>query len=313
PMTAMCDGSAATSSAHDAAGRTITKKRIILGSPALTTSYSYNLDGSIATVTYPSGKVVTYTVSNAQRLTAAKDATNNIQFATAASYVAPGALSGVITGQISGGFTGIQESHNYNNSLDYTTTKATSTAGTPLDLSLTYNLVTGGDNGTVTSIANNADHGRDQTMTYDPLNRILSAKSSAASGADCWGQNFGPDGTVADDAVANLTKINNGTQTPPPCTFGSLNATVDANNHINTDSTYAYDAAGNMPKYGSCTGWLYTFDAENRLTLAAGPANGPYCYVYDELGLRGAQTSSSTSCASATVTKLHSRPLSRVA
>src|SRR5207249_7917065 len=175
---------------------------------------------------------------------------------------------------------------------------------------LTYNLVTGGDNGTVTSIANNADHGRDQTMTYDPLNRILSAKSSAASGADCWGQNFGPDGTVADDAIANLTKINNGTQTPPPCTLGSLNASVDTNNHINTDSTYAYDAAGNMTKDGSGTGWLYTFDAENRLTLATGPANGPYCYVYDGLGLRVAKKSSATSCASGTVTKLYWRSLS---
>jgi RHS repeat-associated protein len=162
----------------------------------------------------------------------------------------------------------------------------------------------------VTSIANNADHGRDQTLTYDPLNRILSAKSSSTSGADCWGQNFGPDGTVADDAVANLTKINNGTQTPPPCILGSLNATVDANNHINTDSTYAYDAAGNMTKDGSGTGWLYTFDAENRLTLAAGPMGGPYCYVYDGFGLRVAKKSSATTCSSGTVTKLYWRSIS---
>ena len=312
-MTSMCDGSGATSWAHDAAGRTITEKRTIQGTSAVTQtiSYSYNLDGSIATVTYPSGKVVTYTVSNAQRLTAAKDVSNNIQFATAASYVPPGALSALVTGQISGGFGGIQESHNYNNSLEYTTTRATSTAGTAMDLSLTYNLVTGGDNGTVTSIANNADHGRDQTLTYDPLNRILSARSSAASGVDCWGQNFGPDGVVADDAVANLTKINNGTQNPPPCTLASLNATVDTtNNHINTDATYAYDAAGNMTKDGSGTGWLYTFDAENRLTLAAGPTGGPYCYVYDGLGRRVAKESSATSCASGTVTRLYWRALS---
>src|SRR5579859_902329 len=308
-MTAMCDGSGATSWAHDAAGRTITEKRTILGVTQVL-SYSYNLDGSIATVTYPSNKVVTYTVSNAQRRTAAKDVTNNIQFATAASYAATGQFQGIITGQITG-FGGIQESHNYNNSLEYTTTRATSTAGTAMDLSLTYNLATGGDNGTVTSIANNADHGRDQTLTYDPLNRILSAKSSATSGPDCWGQNFGPDGVVADDPVANLTKINNGTQPPPTCNLGPLNATVDTtNNHINTDSTYAYDAAGNMTKDGSGTGWLYTFDAENRLTLAAGPTGGPYCYVYDGLGLRVAKKSSATSCASGTVTKLYWRSLS---
>ncbi|HEV2195581.1 MAG TPA: RHS repeat-associated core domain-containing protein [Candidatus Acidoferrum sp.] len=310
-MTAMCDGSGATSWAHDASGGIITEMRIILGSPALTTSYSYNLDGSIATVTYPSGKVVTYTVGNAQRLTAAKDVSNSIQFATAASYAAPGMLQGLVTGQISGGFGGVTESHIYNTSLEYTSTKAQppSPSSASLDLTLQYTL-TGGDNGTVTNILNNADHGRDQTLTYDPLNRILSARSSATSGADCWGQNFGPDGTVADDAVANLTKINNGTQTPPPCTIGSLNATVDANNRINTDSTYAYDPAGNMTKDGSGTGWLYTFDAENRLTLAAGPTGGPYCYVYDGLGLRVAKKSNATTCSSGTVSKLYWRSLS---
>src|SRR2546430_8206026 len=173
-MTSMCDGSGATSWAHDAAGRTITEKRIILGSPALTTSYSYNKDGSIATVTYPSNHVVTYTVSNAQRLTAAKDVANNVQFATAASYVPPGGLSGVITGQINGGFSGITESHTFNNSLEYTSTQATSTAGTAMKFTLNYNF-TGGGNGTVTSITNKVDKERKSTR----LNSRHSANSHA--------------------------------------------------------------------------------------------------------------------------------------
>jgi RHS repeat-associated protein len=125
------------------------------------------------------------------------------------------------------------------------------------------------------------------------------------------GQNFGPDGLVADDAVANLTKINNGTQAPPPCTLASLNATVDANNHINTDSTYAYDARGNMTKDGSGTGWSYAFDSENRLTLATGPTGGPYCYVYDGLGLRVAKKSGTANdCSGGTFVKLYWRSLS---
>src|SRR5262249_38241137 len=151
-------------------------------------------------------KVITYTVSNAQRLIQAKDVANNIQFATAASYVPPGALSGVITGQISGGFGGVTESHNYNSSLGYTNTQAQrpSPSSAAMDLTLQYTL-NGSDNGTVTNILNNADHGRDQTLTYDSLNRILSAKSSntTVGNPDCWGQVFGPDGTSADDPVAN--------------------------------------------------------------------------------------------------------------
>src|SRR5207249_8489568 len=128
------------------------------------------------------------------RLTAVKDVANNVQFATAASYVPPGGLSGVITGQINGGFSGITESHTFNNSLEYTSTQATSTTGTALNLTLNYNL-TGGDNGTVTTITNNVstETGRTQTLAYDPLNRISSATTQATSGADCWGQNFIPD------------------------------------------------------------------------------------------------------------------------
>ncbi len=117
--TSMCDGSGATSWAHDATGKILTEKRTIFGVTE-TISYSYNLDSSVAAVTYPSNNVITYTVSNAQRLTAAKDNGSGTQFATAASYAPPGGLSGVITGQISGGFGGITESHTYNNSLEYT-------------------------------------------------------------------------------------------------------------------------------------------------------------------------------------------------
>jgi RHS repeat-associated protein len=261
-------------------------------------------------ITYFTNRVVIYTASNAQRFTAAKDVANNIQFATAASYVPPGGLSRVITGQISGSFGGITESHTFNNSLEYTSTQATSTAGTAMSLTLNYNL-TGGDNGTVTGITNNVDNGRTQTLTYDPLNRILSAQSSATTTPDCWGQVFGPDGSAADDAVANLTKINSGTQTQPTCPYGMLSATVDANNHITTDSTYAYDTAGNMTKDGTGTGYSYSFDDENRLTIATGFTGGPYCYVYDGNGLRVAKKSNSDStCTTGTVTKLYWRSIS---
>jgi RHS repeat-associated protein len=308
--TSMCDSSGAASWSYDSVGRVLTEARTILGITK-NISYSYNKDGSIATVTYPSTNVVTYTVSNAQRLTAAKDTANNIQFATAASYAPPGELNGMITGQISGGFGGIAESHTFNNSLEYTSTQATSTTGTAMNLTLNYNLP-GGDNGTVTTITNNVptETGRTQSLAYDSLNRILSAQSSATSGTDCWGQTFGSDGLSADDAVANLTKINTGTQTQPPCPYASLSVTVDGNNHINSSTTFTYDAAGNMTQDGKGAGYSYTFDDENHLTIASGMASGPYCYVYDGNGLRVAKKSNSNStCSTGTVTKIYWRSI----
>jgi len=304
--TSMCDSSGAASWSYDSMGRVLIEARTILG-VTKNTSYSYNRDGSIARVTYPSNNMITYTVSNAQRLTAAKDVANNVQFATAASYVPPGRLSGVITGQISGGFAGISESHSFNNRLEYTSTYASSTAGTALNLTYCYNGFdfTNGcsssaahNNGSVTGITSGVDSNRTMNSQYDSLNRISSADSKATSGVDCWGQNFIP------DAVANLNTI-----TSAQCSSGSLSVTVDANNHIINDSTFAYDASGNMTKDGSGTGYLYTFDDDGHLTLAAGQAGGPYCYVYDGNGLRVAKKSSATTCASGTVTKLYWRSI----
>jgi RHS repeat-associated protein len=290
--TSMCDSSGAASWSYDSMGRVLAEARTILG-VTKNVSYSYNRDGSIATVTYPSNNVITYTVSNAQRLTAVNDVANSVQFSMAASYVPPGGLAGIITGQISGGFGGITESHTYNSSLEYTSTQATSSAGTAMNLTLNYNL-SGGDNGTVTTVTNNVDSGRTQSFSYDPLNRIGSATTQATSGVDCWGQNFGP------DPLANLNSIG-----LTQCSGGTLSVTVDANNHINIAS-FAYDAAGNMTQDGS--GYTYTFDDENHLTVASGMANGPYCYVYDGNGLRVAKKSNSNStCSTGTVTKLYWR------
>jgi RHS repeat-associated protein len=115
---------------------------------------------------------------------------------------------------------------------------------------------------------------------------------------------------VADDAIANLTKINSGTQPQPTCPKGTLSVGVDGNNLL-TGTNLAYDAAGNMTQDGSGTGWLYTFDDEGHLTIATGPSDGPYCYVYDGFGLRVAKKSNSNSTRSiGTVMKLYWRSIS---
>src|SRR5579859_2990483 len=302
-MTSVCDGSGATSWAHDSTGRITTEKRTILGVTA-TVSYAYNLDGSIATVTYPSGKVITYTVSNAQRPTAANDVANSVQFANAASYAPTGGLQSMTLGQVNGGFTGISESHTYNNRLEYTSTQATSTAGTALNLAVCYtgfdftngcSTTATNNNGSVTGITNSVDSGRTLNTGYDPLNRISSVATKSTSGVDCWGQNFSP------DALANLNTIGSA-----QCSSGTLSVTVDTNNHINSSTSFAYDAAGNMTQDGS--GFSYTFDDENHLTIASGMTNGPYCYIYDGNGMRVAKKSNSNStCSIGTVTKLYWR------
>jgi uncharacterized protein RhaS with RHS repeats len=121
-------------------------------------------------------------------------------------------------------------------------------------------------------------HGRDQTFTYDALNRLLTAQNT---GTDCsvtilqnkteyWGNSY------VYDAWGNLLQKN-----VTKCGAENLSVTADAHNWIHaTAPDYQYDAAGNMT-YDATAALSYTFDQENRLTGAAG-----YTYTYDADGNR---------------------------
>ncbi len=200
--TGMSDGSGQTAWNFDSVGNILTEQRTIKG-VTKSISYSYNLDGTISTIAYPGSRVVTYTESNAQRMTDAKDIGNAKNYATSATYAPPGGLSSVLHGYVSGGFAGVTESYTYNNRLQFSLIQATSTAG--LALSLTYSYAQSSHNdGDITTQTNGVNSGRTQTYGYDNLRRLLTAQSQAPSGADCWGLSFGNGTTAGDDALNNL-------------------------------------------------------------------------------------------------------------
>lgn len=296
---------------YDSVGNIVSEKMDI----RLTTSsdiaqvitYTYNYDGSIASITYPGGRTVTYTESNAQRMTAAKDTSNSINYATAPSsgamYSPWGAPENIIHGAVSGGFAGITESYTFNNRLQITGIEATSTNGTPLNLSYSY-VQSSHDNGNITTQTNNTTSGRTQTYTYDPLSRLLSAQAAATSGGDCWGQNFGNNATpptLAADALNNLVNINN-----IKCSSPALSVTASSStNRFGTG--YSYDSAGN----NTADGWnSYTYDGENRI-VSADVSGTYYCYTYDGNGQRVEKaTASSSACSSPTAYELYWRSIS---
>jgi uncharacterized protein RhaS with RHS repeats len=69
----MSDGSGTTAWSYYSDGRIQTERRTI-GTVTKSVSYAYNRDGSLSSVTYPSGRTVNYTVGNAQRTISATDA-----------------------------------------------------------------------------------------------------------------------------------------------------------------------------------------------------------------------------------------------
>jgi len=277
-LTSMTDGSGTTAWSYDADGRVVTEKRTI-ATVTKTISYAYNGDGSLSSVTYPSGRKVNYSVGNAERAQSATDASGT-QYAVMASYAAAGPLSAVLYGKVTGGFNGFNASQSFDKRWDLISVVASSSAGTALNLGYCfYTLVSGScpatgsnNNGNVGVMTNNKVTDRTETFTYDPLNRISSATTLATSGADCWGQSF------TDDAVANLYQINS-IQTG--CSVGALSATVTGITNqlgFSAPPQPTYDNSGNMTNDGI---YAYTFDAESRISSAASVN-----YTYDGGGLR---------------------------
>jgi RHS repeat-associated protein len=299
-LTQMTDQAGTASYSYDILGRLTTEIRSLTGANntaiSKTISYTYNLDGSVKTLTYPSQKVITYTpwnngtaaVSTPQE---AKDLGSNINYVTGATYGPDLALTGFVSG--SGGAAAITNSFSYNRRLQPLAMSATFGSPAQTLFSISYDFHAGNgtpgsgtDNGNVWGITNNKDTTRSQAFTYDSLNRLSSAQNA---GTNCtvnvlggkkkfWGNSY------SYDAWGNLLQ-----KTVTKCSAENLSVTADAQNRIHGAAPdYTYDAAGNM-LHEATSGLNYTWDQENRLTGAAG-----YTYTYDGDGNRVRKSNGNT-------------------
>ena len=278
--TSMADAAGSEKLNYDQMGRELTEQRIT-NSVTKNTGYTYNLDGSLATLTYPSGSVITYTYNAAAQPISAVDSANNT-YATNAYYAPPGGLAQIQNGS------NLVTTHIYNDRLQpcwifattgnalpwYPTQTNCSSTATPagniLDLKYNYNSSSQADNGNVTGITNNRDTTRSQSFAYDQVNRILSAQTSSTSGSNCWGETYGY------DQWANLTNIG-AVSGYSGCTQESLSVSAGTNNQLSATG-YTYDALGNMLTDASNT---YVFNAESEIKTAASVN-----YTYDGDGDR---------------------------
>ncbi|HXP68610.1 MAG TPA: RHS repeat-associated core domain-containing protein [Candidatus Dormibacteraeota bacterium] len=284
--TSMTDAGGSESVSYDKMGRELTHQRVT-SSITKNTSYTYNLDGSLATLVYPSGRTVTHAYDNAARPVSAIDTANSINYATAGTYAPQSALAGLTMGS-SGTFTGINLSNTYNKRLEPNEVKAWSTAGTAFDLSYCFTPwntsnntcpATGNNNGNVTGIINNLDNNRTQFFSYDQVNRIGTAQTVSTfstNSAKCWGESFVYD-TPGGGAWGDLIQINAVTPAYNGCTQESLNVGVNSNNQI-TGTGFSYDASGNFLTDSHNT---YSWNAESEIKSAAGVN-----YTYDGDGNR---------------------------
>jgi RHS repeat-associated protein len=253
--TSMCDAAGSESWSysitHNVGWQTVDQRTTNGVTKTITTQE--NLAGLVSTLTYPSGRIVTYTPGAAGRALAANDAANGINYASAAIYAPFGGLTGMSNGGA------ITVSNSYNARMQPLSLGATGSAGSIL--SLVYDFHAGnGDNGNVFQVTNGRDGNRTQNFTYDPLNRIAQGWSSGPA----WGEKYTIDawGNLSNrDGIAGKTY------------YEPLAAPANTNNQ---PTGFGYDAAGNMTNNGA-----YVYDAENRIKTTAGVT-----YTYDGDGYR---------------------------
>jgi RHS repeat-associated protein len=289
-LSSFTDQSGSGSYVYDVLERIASEQRTING-VTKNLSYTYNLNGSVKTITYPSGATVTYTPDSAGRILSAVDTGNNINYVTGAKYGPAGPLTDSIYGQ-STSFTGIVNSFSFNSRLQPVTLWSSSPVRTLMYLVYDFH-VNNGDNGNVYGITNYRDQTRSQMFTYDALNRLTSAQNA---GTDCtqtviggktkfWGNSYGY------DAWGNLL---NKTQTK--CSPENLvlisNAQNRADNGLPANQNYNFDAAGNMTSDPTDL-VTATYDAENRIATAT-KNNVTTTYTYDDDGNRVKKTNPST-------------------
>ncbi len=307
---AMCSGNSASSFSYDTMGRTLFEKRNNKGTSTAvnTVGYTYYLDGSLSTLTYPSGDVVTYTVGGAERVTQVSDSANSyVGFSgSPATYAPNGALAGMTQGHTSS-FAGIVTSNLYNDRLQPILLSAGVSSGSIFSLCYDFHLhqaisstpcsfssYTTGDNGNVFQVINNNDTTRSAAYIYDSLNRIAQAYTLNETSANCWGETYSstatapgvlpPASNLGIDAWGNLTNRSAVSGMGSNCHTEGLTSTANTKNQL---SVLTYDAAGNVNNDGN--GNQPAYDAENRIITDQG-----FSYFYDADSVRMEKSSSST-------------------
>jgi RHS repeat-associated protein len=238
------------------------------------------LAGDLTQLTYPDGETIKYTPDSAGRMLSAVDSGNSINYVTGATYGPDSGLTGFVSGN-TGSFAGITNAFSYNKRLQPINMSATAPGQTVFSIGYDFHVgngTSGSDNGNVWGITNYKDNSRNQSFTYDALNRLISAQNA---GTDCtkstvngkteyWGNSYGY------DAWGNLLA-----KTVTKCSAENLSVTALTNNQL---TGYGYDAAGNMIS-DPTDGVTLTYDAESQMATAT-KSSVTTTYSYDADGNR---------------------------
>ena len=249
---------------YDVVGRIAKCSKTIAGQ-TYNTSYQYNSDGTLAQITYPSGRVVALGEDAIGRLT--QIGTNGNSLLNITSYNAAGEVLTETYGN------GVAGTYTYNGQLQLSTLNY---GGSSAILNLAYNYGGATDNGQIQGVTDGLASSRSTSYSYDELGRLKTAQTNDRSSANTWDLKF------------NYDRYGNRLSQIPVAGTASMptnEVLVDpATNHITT-AGYGYDAAGNLTSDGI---YNYAYNALGQ-TLSVTPVGSNTAtanFSYDARGLR---------------------------
>ncbi|MDY7078847.1 MAG: LamG-like jellyroll fold domain-containing protein [Chloroflexota bacterium] len=264
--TGMNDGSGSTAWAYDARGRVIEETKVIDGSGAFVTGYTYDALDRVVNLTYPDGEVVNHTY-NAQGLL--NSVSGSSTYVSSTSYDVLGRVELRTLGN------GLQTEYDY---YPWTTANGLGRLQyikTGPSSSLQYMYYAYDGVGNVLTIVDYRAPGGTQTQsfTYDELDRLETAVASGGSGGTYSQKSYNY------NAIGNITNFE-----------GTAYYYQDgAHKHAVTSvggNSYSYDANGNMTtRNENGTSYTQDFDAENRLVRVTADSETTE-FIYDGDGQR---------------------------
>jgi RHS repeat-associated protein len=242
-------------------------------------SYDHYISGPPKTVTYPSGRVITYAVPDvAGRLTQAtgvKSGEPNRTYVSNATYASHGPVKRMQLGGLDRYYQA-----GFNARLQATSIQFGTNASPSAYLALSYGYGTTNNNGNMLSQTINAGGTVfSQSFGYDDINRLKTFTESATAQTYCYDR-------YGNRAMLNTSYIVASALTPQvgSCTTNGNDPNLPfTNNRTNIGNQ---DASGNVRWDGATA---YTFDAENRITNSTrtvGSISTIVNYKYDGDGRR---------------------------
>ena len=266
-LTSMTYSGGSTVWTFDGFGR-IDSKTQTLGSVSFKVQKTYDVAGGVATLTYPSGKVLAIAYANGRAIGVTLDGTS---IATNVSYTPFGAIASWTSG----------------NGTTHGRTFDLNGRMTSHPLGPDVRTIAYDDAGRITGVTHVPTAALDQAFGYDDLDRLTQATASTATRAYSYDLTGNRTQTTVAGVLSTYSTASTSNRLASITGGVARSFAYDAMGNITGDGTFTatYDARGRMKSIAigaSTTTYLYDAIGQ-RVRKSGGPA-GTVNYVYDEEG-----------------------------